>query len=100
MFKLDRKVEFNHAIRPACLPTQLNVPEDVIACGWGNVEFGGRRSEILQRVVLETFSKSEWSNTDVGRSHSRFREGSIVFAGHHKERKDTCQGDSGENGKH
>lgn len=93
LFKLDRQAELNYAIRPACLPQRSTVPRNVSASGWGSDGFYGTRSNVLLKVGLETFSESEALNSNVG--YTRFQKDTIVFAGHHTERKDTCSGDSG-----
>lgn len=43
-------------------------------------------------MELEALPKSRWSRTHIG---ARYREETIVFAGHRTKKKDTCQGDSG-----
>lgn len=96
MYKLDREVEFNHAIRPACLPEQLGVPSNVYASGWGNIETGVRSSDVLLKVPLYIFSPNQVQQTEIGRTYSRaYDEGSVIFAGHRSERIHSCQGDLG-----
>lgn len=101
LFKLDRKVEFSKAIRPACLPEQESVGTNAaIATGWGKVSTDGNPSNVLLKVVLNMFSQDECNST-YGRDKSRHLpngiiEESQVCAGSHTEEKDTCQGDSGD----
>lgn len=98
LLKLDRKVEFNDAIRPACLAQELTVPNKAVATGWGSVarrRIAQMRSNILRKVELEIFSRNELSGKRILRYVNKYDEDTIVFAGHHKESRDTCFGDGG-----
>lgn len=62
LFKLQGVVEFNAAIRPICLPEQLDLStEDAIVSGWGRTA-NGTTSDVLMKVTLELFSNSECSH--------------------------------------
>lgn len=96
MFKLNQTIQFDHAIRPACLPEEATVPNGVIASGWGHTRYGGSGSSTLQKVDLEKFSKNEWMRVPFAAElGAKYDEQTMVFVGHHSRRKDTCQGDSG-----
>lgn len=102
LFRLERRVQFNSAIRPACLPEQSAVStRRAIASGWGVVEWKQSRSNVLQKVILELFSQEECKSayrTDNNRKLNKgIVEESQVCAGSRDEEKDTCQGDSGGN---
>lgn len=93
-------MEFNDAIRPACLPEQINIPTMAVASGWGNVEYAGRSSDILLKVQLEIFSQNDCSNSyghkrDDPSLNKGIVEETMLCAGSHNDVKDTCQGDSG-----
>lgn len=100
LFKLDRSVQFNGAIRPACLPEQAAVPtRKTIATGWGRVEWRGNQSNILLKVILEMFSQEECHSAYRNAINRKLNKGIVeesqVCAGSKDEEKDTCQGDSG-----
>lgn len=100
LFKLERRVELNAAIRPACLPQQASVPtKTAIATGWGTVTWRGKQSNVLLKVILDMFTQNECNSTyrtDVNRKLNRgIVEETQVCAGSHNEEKDSCQGDSG-----
>lgn len=95
LLKLDRDVEFNDAIRPACLPEEASDHLDnAIATGWGKLGSDTDRSNLLMKVILEIFSQNECSY-----KYRMLREGiqeeTQVCAGSHTDHKDTCKGDSG-----
>ncbi len=100
LFKLERKIEFNGGIRPACLPEQSVVPtKSALATGWGSVAWRGDQSNVLLKVTLQMFSQSECNSTykqDINRKLNRgIVEETQVCAGSHTAEKDSCQGDSG-----
>lgn len=100
LFKLERRVELNGSIRPACLPEQSAVPtKSAIATGWGTVTWRGKQSNVLLKVTLDMFTQNECNRTyrtDVNRKLNRgIVEETQVCAGSHTEEKDSCQGDSG-----
>lgn len=94
LFKLERVIEFNHAIRPACLPEQAAVTtKSAIATGWGNIDWNGIRSNVLLKVHLDIFPQNECST--VYRNQTSIVEETQVCAGSHTDRRDSCRGDSG-----
>lgn len=100
LFKLERKVQLNGAIRPACLPEQASVKtKTAIATGWGTVTWRGQQSNVLLKVTLDMFSQNECNSTyrtDINRKLNKgIMEETQVCAGSHNEEKDSCQGDSG-----
>ncbi len=97
LFKLERKVRIDGAIRPACLPEQSAIPtKKAIASGWGSVEFRGDRSNVLLKVILEIFSQAECASTFKTESNRKLNKGIVeegqVCAGSKEDEKDTCQG--------
>lgn len=97
LLKLSRIVNFNAAIRPACLPTQYAVSdENVIATGWGTME-GGTQSNVLMKATLNIFSQEA---CNVKYPLNVYLNDGIVdeihlCAGSFVDSKDTCAGDSG-----
>ncbi|KAL1122645.1 hypothetical protein AAG570_002972, partial [Ranatra chinensis] len=98
VFKLETKVEFNAYIRPACL-AQGRLPstyQKAIATGWGHTEYGGKQSNMLQKIVLPIIPIEECRKTfgpspkiPNGLNYNwHLCAGGIIG-------KDTCQGDSG-----
>jgi len=96
---LERNVEFNIYVRPACLPEELSNFDLVIATGWGRVEWGGLTSNELQKVTLQTFTYEECNQTyryDINRRLTNgIDDNTQLCCGSKSEAKDTCQGDSG-----
>lgn len=102
LFKLDRKVEFNGAIRPACLPEESTTPAAAIVTGWGEIEFNGERSNVLMKVDLNVVPHNEcnriFNSTIVNSSdklslYKGIEDESQMCA--HKESQDACRDDSG-----
>lgn len=100
LYKLDRDVSFNEFIRPCCL--SYNPQENyhvAIATGWGHTEWGGRGSDILQKVSLNITDTRECNNsyqTSVGKQlPNGILPQSMLCAGDLLKGGDTCQGDSG-----
>lgn len=100
LFKLERRVDLNGAIRPACLPDESAVTtRTAIATGWGAVTWRGDQSSVLLKVTLDMFTQTECNRTfrnDINRKLNRgIVEATQVCAGSRTEEKDSCQGDSG-----
>lgn len=98
LLKLDRSAVLSPYVRPICLPTSRSIVEKrAIASGWGQVGFQGDRSEMLLKVNLELFTKSECSQ--IYGIDRRWRQGLMdekqICAGSHGDAQDTCEGDSG-----
>lgn len=97
LFKLDRFVQFNGAIRPACLPERFAISdESAVATGWGTI-LSGTRSNVLLKATLNFFSQKECSEAYQGNVF--LNEGIVedvhLCAGSRVDDKDTCRGDSG-----
>nr|XP_045599361.1 venom protease-like [Procambarus clarkii] len=105
LIKLDKRVRLKPTINPVCLPwgnesTQRLVDQTVILTGWGDTEFAGFPSSVLQEVQLTVFPPSQCD-----KSYSTLLEYSIswpqgvgeetVCAGDLNGGRDSCQGDSG-----
>lgn len=58
LLKLDRKVNFNPHMRPACLPSspELAIGEKFTAMGWGQTGYAAPRTNSLIFVGIEKFS--------------------------------------------
>lgn len=101
LVKLKEKAFLNTYVRPACLYTSSQSPwSNVIAIGWGRIEFGGSDSSVLLRVILELFSQSKCNkvyraDSKTAKLKDGIRDDVMICAGHSEELKDTCQGDSG-----
>lgn len=97
LVKLKEKAFLNTYVRPACLYTSPQSPwTNVIAIGWGRIEFGGSDSPVLLRVILELYNQNQCSK--VYRAESKtaklkdgIRDDVMICAGHSQELKDTCQ---------
>lgn len=59
LLRLDRKVEFNPFIRPACLPPSDKTPEYFSITGWGATGDLAPKSEILIKANVELFNHAE-----------------------------------------
>lgn len=95
---LTDEMQFNQYVRPACLNTQLNIPQTkAIASGWGDTEFAGDSSDALLKVTLELFRFSQCQSLyETNRKLSQgLLDNQQMCAGSHTEEKDTCSGDSG-----
>lgn len=94
LLKLKRFVQFDGAIRPACLPEQLAIPsERAIASGWGLTE-NGTRSNVLLKATLNFFPQKECNEKYAGKIalHNGISEETQLCAGSRVDDKDTCQG--------
>lgn len=97
LVKLDKKVQLNTWVRPACLYTKASSPwTNVIATGWGKTDFGGFESTVLLRVILELYDKPKCEKvykreTGTDRLKNGINDELMICAGHSKELKDTCQ---------
>lgn len=95
LIRLDRSVEFNHYIRPACLPDGLNteLAKIVIAIGYGLTSKEGQPSDILLKVGLDILSQDEcrkaYHQTDLTLKYGLIE--SQICAGSRVEDKNTCE---------
>ncbi|KAG8241718.1 serine-type endopeptidase activity protein [Homalodisca vitripennis] len=100
LYKLKRNVDFTEYIRPICLQTEHQFPKTyAIATGWGRTEWGGRGSDVLQKVNLTITPRKECSDafrTAIGEKlRNGIQDASQMCAGDVANGRDTCQGDSG-----
>lgn len=56
-------IAFNYGVSPACLPyaplnTNTFAGNQVVATGWGTIEFGGPKSNRLRRVSLDVITNA------------------------------------------
>lgn len=100
LIKLKTKVNVTNFVMPACLWTQQSIPRDVQleACGFGQTEFLGDISPVLNKVVVSTVT------TNACQAHyesdRKLKDGlseRIHLCADDKsgKRMDTCEGDSG-----
>lgn len=100
VLELSKPVNFTKNIRPACLYQYENLTEHTpFATGWGLTEFGGKPSNVLQKVGLSYFTNEE-CNEEYKRTSKRFLSKGIqgdmqICVGSRSKEMDTCQGDSG-----
>ncbi|XP_063911594.1 serine protease snake-like isoform X3 [Zophobas morio] len=99
LVKLDKPIETNSYVRPACLHTQLEIPvKKIVATGWGLTRYAGESSQDLLKVTLNIvdydFCNRNYLDT------RKLREGiiydmQICTGGTYPQQGDTCQGDTG-----
>ncbi|XP_072946990.1 venom protease-like [Epargyreus clarus] len=100
LLELNTDVEFDDSIRPACLWTKSNFGgyAKAIATGWGVNDTKQQQVTELQKVSLSllenNYCDEEWSDTR-NRNWKYGMADSQLCAGELREKKDTCQGDSG-----
>ncbi|XP_069956571.1 venom protease-like [Cherax quadricarinatus] len=105
LLKLDHKVKLKPFINPVCLPwgresSHSLVGQNVTLTGWGDTQFVGLPSSVLQQVNVTVFKSEECD-----KSYSTLLEYSdtwplgigeeTVCAGDRNGGRDSCQGDSG-----
>lgn len=101
LLKLNGRARFTKYVRPVCLNTARQLPNNSppIATGWGKLGFVGDSSDDLMKVTLSYFSNEQCNGTYANVSPSRLQKGIVddmqVCAGGVGVSKDTCQGDSG-----
>ncbi|XP_014475331.1 PREDICTED: venom serine protease 34-like [Dinoponera quadriceps] len=88
---VNSTINFSEEVGPACLPFQHRwdsfVGSYVDLLGWGTVEFGGMKSNTLQKVMLSVIT-----NRDCRRTYENITFNQMCTYG---EEKDACQFDSG-----
>jgi trypsin len=94
LLKLDRSVPLSERILPICLPQRFSTSLRAVATGFGLTGYGESASRDLLKVTLERFTQDECQQT-FG-SKVAITNDTMICYGHHTERKDTCNGDSGE----
>ncbi|XP_063917041.1 serine protease persephone-like [Zophobas morio] len=92
LVKLEKQVRFTDTIRPACLYTKNDNPENLKVTGWGVVSFGGERSSILQKGTLNPVPLQECSSIYQKRVQKEITENQICAVSNPSS---ACQGDSG-----
>ncbi|XP_037033545.1 venom serine protease-like [Bradysia coprophila] len=84
---------WSRGVGPVCLPFYYANADfsgvDVIGTGWGLTEFGGKKSDYLQKVDLTVLKNSDPS---CQRTYPTIQDSQMCT---YKEGKDTCQYDSG-----
>ncbi|XP_071055284.1 serine protease snake-like [Onthophagus taurus] len=98
LIELNKFVKCNQYVRPACVNFDNFLPDGTpIATGWGATEYGGRNSDVLQKVSLSYISYRRCGETY--RPEPKLKSGIVqdwqICVGGGVEKKDTCQGDSG-----
>ncbi|KAJ3666931.1 hypothetical protein Zmor_002353 [Zophobas morio] len=98
LLKLDKPVEINSYVRPACLNTNFDIPvSQVVATGWGLTQFSGSRSEDLQKVTLDITDHQMCNSNyrNIRPLNKGISNDKHICTGSETEDRDTCQGDSG-----
>lgn len=100
ILRLEKQATFNDWVRPTCLPYSpppTSGPSPT-AMGWGQIEWGGDRSNYLLKVTISITEHDKCNATFTGGiKDDRLERGIVdnwqICAGSFG--KDTCQGDSG-----
>jgi len=95
VIRLERPVQFNHKIQPACLPNKDSCFPAGTACvasGWGYIEEGGPRSNLLREVAVRLMTTAHCNKP--GYYNGKILEG-MLCAGYNEGARDACTGDSG-----
>ncbi|XP_020300103.1 serine protease snake-like [Pseudomyrmex gracilis] len=101
LLKLDRPLEFNSRVRPACLEVNFQVPGKIaIASGFGKTSYDSNKgSNELMKVQLNYIPEDDCKEgyaEDIGtKPLPQGLISSLLCAGIMEGGKDTCQGDSG-----
>ena len=99
LFKLEKDVEFNDYVHPACLPSNNEEPDFGIASGWGKPGYGQDLSIKLKKIVMEIFTQEDCQQkylAENGRLRNEIDYETKICAGSHNMTNiDTCHGDSG-----
>ncbi|XP_053692577.1 venom serine protease 34-like [Sabethes cyaneus] len=65
LLRTVQPIQYNPGVGPVCLPWKYRHQDFdgavVEACGWGNLDFGGPQSEVLQKVSLDVISNQHCS---------------------------------------
>lgn len=100
LIKLNRNVAITKYVMPACLWSKKEIPNDIImeACGFGQTEYGGDISPILNKVIVTPVNTTEcqehYTNDRLLRT-GLFDEIHLCADDKTGRRMDTCEGDSG-----
>jgi len=92
VIRLERPVQFNHKIQPACLPNKDSCFPAGTACvasGWGYIEEGGPRSNLLREVAVRLMTTDHCNKP--GYYNGKILEG-MLCAGYNEGARDACTG--------
>lgn len=94
LLRLDRALEFDETLRPACLPPMGKsfTGLDGVVTGWGVSMPGGNTNQILHEVTVPIMSNKECRKSNYG---AKRISDNMLCAGYPEGKKDSCQGDSG-----
>lgn len=97
LIKLEYKVQFTTAIRPACLPQESIKSDRAVATGWGITSDNGGPSNVLMKVSLDIFEQSRCNHAYKPglKLPQGIYENSQFCAGSTTKNNNTCSGDSG-----
>ncbi|XP_042210577.1 uncharacterized protein LOC121858311 isoform X1 [Homarus americanus] len=92
VLELQEPVTFTDRIKPICLATLEETPNNglAVSSGWGHQSYGGSKSDILQKVTLDVIT-NEYCDT----LYAGFYEITENMICTYTQNKDACQGDSG-----
>ncbi|XP_048041600.1 tryptase-like [Megalobrama amblycephala] len=97
LIQLNSSVNFSDYIKPVCLAAAGSVfsaGTDSWVTGWGRLQFGGKRPDTLQEVMIPIVNNTDCDNAYKGISMSI--TSNMICAGLlNQGGKDSCQGDSG-----
>ncbi|KAJ3629255.1 hypothetical protein MTP99_013658 [Tenebrio molitor] len=98
LVKLDRPVEFNPFVKPACLHVHGSFPKTMTVTGWGTTAFYGIQSSHLLKaevnLVDSEICKQQYAHTSRKKLARGIKKKIQLCAGH-PEGRDACSGDSG-----
>jgi secreted trypsin-like serine protease len=89
LVRLDRPVDFNENVQPACLPGPDPKPDsEVVLIGWGVTSTGGELSPVLKQTEVQVVDHCDkiWEGVDDS-TQLCFKDKTLTSA--------SCQGDSG-----
>jgi len=100
LYRLKEPVVFNEYVRPICLQTDHTFAKTyALGTGWGRTEWGGRQSNVLQKVNLTIIGRKECVEKYKASIGPKLAKGIVdasqLCAGDLANGKDTCKGDSG-----
>lgn len=77
LLRLSRTVTFSSYIRPACLPIDSNIPEELTAVGWGATGLGAPLNDELIKVIVTYFNHTACAEVYKNGETRRFDHGII-----------------------
>lgn len=94
LLRLDKRVEFNPFIRPACLPPTDQTPEYFFIAGWGATLDLATKNEVLIKANVELFTQTEcfehYKNNINKKLEFGIVEDTQICAGSRNGDEDTC----------